>query len=132
MLYWLQDLAKKSPKFAAIDKKVGTEGFKFVGLLRLSPLLPMAVSNYLYGLTGLQFKDYMLGSWLGMLPGTAWYVMAGSGGRTALKDGLDEGVAGGGLVLGLGVACSIVTASYVTNIIKSAIDSSEVDPEDTD
>lgn len=126
----VEDLAQKSPKFAAIDKKVGTEGFKFVGLLRLSPLLPMAVSNYLYGLTGLKFKDYILGSWLGMLPGTTWYVMAGSVGRTALKDGLGEGVAGGGLVLGLGVACSIVTASYVTNVIKSAIDSSDPDPEE--
>lgn len=38
-------------------------------LLRLSPLLPLAASNYLYGLTSVDLGSYVLGSWLGMLPG---------------------------------------------------------------
>lgn len=46
-------------------------------LLRLSPLLPLALSNYLYGLTSVDFVPYVLGSWLGMLPGTIAYVSAG-------------------------------------------------------
>lgn len=36
-----------------------------VTLLRLSPLLPLAASNYLYGLTSLSLGQYVLGSWLG-------------------------------------------------------------------
>ena len=47
-------------------------------LLRLSPLLPLALSNYLYGLTSVDFAPYVLGSWLGMLPGTFAYVSAGA------------------------------------------------------
>ena len=43
--------ANKNPKFAAIDKAIGKDGFRVVALLRLSPLLPLAASNYLYGLT---------------------------------------------------------------------------------
>jgi uncharacterized membrane protein YdjX (TVP38/TMEM64 family) len=39
-----------------------------VTLLRLSPLLPLAISNYLYGLTSVDLGSYVLGSWLGMLP----------------------------------------------------------------
>jgi len=39
----------KNPKFAAIDRAIGKDGFRVVALLRLSPLLPLAASNYLYG-----------------------------------------------------------------------------------
>lgn len=45
--------------------------------MRLSPLLPLAASNYLYGLTSVALVPYILGSWLGMLPGTLAYVSAG-------------------------------------------------------
>ena len=47
-------------------------------LLRLSPLLPLALSNYLYGLTSVDLTSYVLGSWAGMLPGTIAYVAAGA------------------------------------------------------
>jgi uncharacterized membrane protein YdjX (TVP38/TMEM64 family) len=70
-------IAAKNPKWAAIDKAIGRDGFKFVTLLRLSPLLPLAASNYLYGLTSVELGPYVLGSWLGMLPGTWAYVGAG-------------------------------------------------------
>jgi len=48
-----------------------------VTLLRLSPLLPLALSNYFYGLTSVDLASYVAGSWLGMLPGTVLYVIAG-------------------------------------------------------
>jgi len=47
----VRKFAYKSSKFAAIDKAIGRDSLKFVTLLRLSPLLPLAASNYLYGLT---------------------------------------------------------------------------------
>lgn len=39
--------ASTNPKFAAIDRAIGRDGFRVVVLLRLSPLLPLAASNYL-------------------------------------------------------------------------------------
>jgi hypothetical protein len=65
-------LAYKNKRFAAIDRAISRNGLKFVTLLRLSPLLPLAVSNYLYGLTSVDLGSYVLGSWLGMLPGE-WF-----------------------------------------------------------
>ena len=71
------ELAKGNKSFAAIDRAIGKDSFKVVLLLRLSPLLPLAASNYLYGLTSVGLLPYVLGSWLGMLPGTLAYVSAG-------------------------------------------------------
>ena len=53
-------------------------------LLRLSPLLPFALSNYLYGLTSVPLNEYAAGSFLGMIPGTVAYVAAGTVGKKLL------------------------------------------------
>ena len=74
VLCQIQGLAKDNPKFAAVDRAIGRQSLKVVTLLRLSPLLPLALSNYLYGLTSVDLGSYVLGSWLGMLPGTIAYV----------------------------------------------------------
>ena len=54
-------LAKDNKKFLAIDKAIGADGFRVVTLLRLSPLLPFSLGNYLYGLTSVQLGPYVLG-----------------------------------------------------------------------
>ncbi len=56
--------ARKNKKFAAIDRAIGNNSFKFVTLLRLSPLLPLAASNYLYGLTSVGLRPYIFGTLL--------------------------------------------------------------------
>jgi uncharacterized membrane protein YdjX (TVP38/TMEM64 family) len=74
--------ARKNAKFAAIDRAIGKEGWKVVALLRLSPLVPFSLSNYLYGLTSLEFLPYVATSWIAMLPATVLYVYLGAAGRT--------------------------------------------------
>jgi uncharacterized membrane protein YdjX (TVP38/TMEM64 family) len=78
-------MVKDNKKFLAIDKVIGEDGFRVVTLLRLSPLLPFSIGNYLYGLTSVKLLPYILGSWLGMLPGTWAYVSAGATGRAFIK-----------------------------------------------
>lgn len=65
-------------RFQAVDRAVGREGFKIVALLRLSPLFPFTIGNYALGLTRVRLRDYVLASWIGMLPGTVLYVYLGS------------------------------------------------------
>ena len=72
------ELAQGNAKFKAVDRAIGRNGFKVVTLLRLSPLLPLALSNYFYGLTSVDLPSYVAASWLGMLPGTILYVTAGA------------------------------------------------------
>lgn len=54
-------VAQNNPKFLAIDKAVGADGFRVVTLLRLSPLLPFSLGNYLYRLTSIELGPYVLG-----------------------------------------------------------------------
>ncbi|MBF2077061.1 MAG: TVP38/TMEM64 family protein [Synechococcales cyanobacterium T60_A2020_003] len=74
---WIAKKIAGNPKFAAIDKAVGREGFKIVLLTRLSPVFPFNLLNYALGLTSVSLKDYGMG-FIGMIPGTIMYVYAGS------------------------------------------------------
>lgn len=70
------------PKFEAVDRAASEGGFTIVLLLRLSPIFPYNVQNYVWGTTGVSTRDYALASWIGMLPGTLLYVWLGAGART--------------------------------------------------
>jgi uncharacterized membrane protein YdjX (TVP38/TMEM64 family) len=117
--------AAGSPKFTAVDRAVGRNGFKVVTLLRLSPLLPLAASSYLYGLTSVDLGAYVAGSWLGMLPGTVAYVAAGSYGVELLAGG--EGGGGGPQPwqVGLGLALSAASIAYVGKLAAAALEAEE-------
>ncbi|CAL1409808.1 unnamed protein product [Linum trigynum] len=119
-------LVEGNKKFLAIDKAIGENGFRVVTLLRLSPLLPFSLGNYLYGLTSVKFVPYVMGSWLGMLPGTWAYVSAGAFGRAIIQEETEIGLTGGGnygqlLTLGLGLLATALAAAYVTRLAKDAV-----------
>lgn len=117
-------LVEGNKKFLAIDRAIGENSFKIVTLLRLSPLLPFSLGNYLYGLTSVEFVPYVLGSWLGMLPGTWAYVSAGALGRAIIEDGSASALGGGGngvWTLGFGLLFTVVAAAYVTRLAKDAL-----------
>lgn len=86
-LVQVRSWAEKSKQFRAMNRMIERNGFKVVTLVRLSPLLPLALSNYLYGVTNVSLTSYMLGSWLGMLPTTLVYVTAGRLSKTAFLEG---------------------------------------------
>ncbi|KAL6269074.1 hypothetical protein ACE6H2_025985 [Prunus campanulata] len=77
----IRKVVEGNKKSLAMDKAIGENRFGVVTLLRWSPLLPFSLGNYLYRFT------YVLGSWLGMLPGTWAYVSAGAFGRAIIEMG---------------------------------------------
>jgi len=109
--------AKAYPKFAAIDKAIGEQGWKIIGLLRLSPAIPFSIGNYLYGTTSVAFWPYVLVSWIAMLPGTLVYVYLGYIG----------GAQGGGrspgqwALLIAGLVATVAVTVYVTYLAKKAM-----------
>ena len=75
---WVERTIATDPRFRAIDLAVEHEGWKIVGLLRLSPVVPFNLLNYAFGVTRVRLRDYVVASWAGMLPGTVLYVYLGS------------------------------------------------------
>jgi len=83
---FVEDKLKDFPKFAKIDKAIGREGFKLMLLLRLSPVFPFALSNYLYGASSINFPAFFGGTLLGFAPGTLAYVYTGYVGKALTGD----------------------------------------------
>lgn len=53
-------------------------------LVRLSPIFPFALSNYLYGATSIEFWPFIFGTLLGFAPGTLAYVYTGQVGKSLI------------------------------------------------
>jgi uncharacterized membrane protein YdjX (TVP38/TMEM64 family) len=121
---WIAAKVSQNKKFEAIDLAVGDQGLKIVLLTRLSPIFPLNLLNYGFGLTKVDFWKYALGSWLGMLPGTVMYVYFGAGLRSiteAAAGEVETGIAGRvffwiGLVLFIGITL------FITRIAQNALE----------
>lgn len=62
----------------SLDKKLYTNGFKVMFLLRIIPIVPFNALNYTAGLTKISMKNYSLASFLGMMPASMLYVYFGA------------------------------------------------------
>lgn len=60
------------------------EGWRFVALLRLVPVIPFTLLNYALGLTRIRLSHYLLATALFMAPATVAYTYLGAAGRAAL------------------------------------------------
>lgn len=126
--YLARDLVERrlagNPRFAAIDRAIGTQGRKIVLLLRLSPVFPFNLLNYALGLTRVRFADYFVAS-IGMLPGTLLYVyygkVAGDVARLAGGAPVERGPEYYG-VLALGLLATVVVTTLVTRTARRALE----------
>ncbi|CAD7702928.1 unnamed protein product [Ostreobium quekettii] len=75
---WVAARTRNFKVWQGIEAAVEDEGWKIVGLLRLAPLIPYNALNYALGLTAVKFWHYFIASSIGILPGTALYVVIGS------------------------------------------------------
>jgi uncharacterized membrane protein YdjX (TVP38/TMEM64 family) len=63
---------------------VGERGFKLLVLIRLSPIFPFSISNYIYGASSIDFPSYFWGTLLGFTPSTFAYVYTGMVGKEVM------------------------------------------------
>lgn len=84
---------------------VEAEGWRFVALVRLVPVVPFNLANYALGLTRIPLGQYVLTTTAAMLPGTAGYAWLGHAGRSALVGGEEAALRYG--LLGLAALAAI-------------------------
>lgn len=82
---WIADRLKG--RWQAMDAEIRQGGMFYMFAIRLLPIIPYGLVNFAAGLTSIRFRDYLLGTVLGTVPGVLPFVMIGSSGLTALQTG---------------------------------------------
>jgi uncharacterized membrane protein YdjX (TVP38/TMEM64 family)/rhodanese-related sulfurtransferase len=86
---------------------VDAEGWRFVAFVRLVPLFPFNLSNYVLGLTRIPLHHYVIATLVCMAPGAVAYTWLGHAGRGALTGEADT-VRYGLLAFGLLAAIALL------------------------
>jgi uncharacterized membrane protein YdjX (TVP38/TMEM64 family) len=68
-------------RLAPLMRGAEQEGWRFVAFVRLVPLFPFNLVNYLFGLTPIGLREYVLASFLSMAPVAFAYTYLGYAGR---------------------------------------------------
>ncbi|GMH08394.1 hypothetical protein Nepgr_010234 [Nepenthes gracilis] len=115
---------KDYSKFRAVAVAIQRSGFKIVLLLRLVPVLPFNMLNYFLSVTPVPLWEYILASWLGMMPMTLALVYCG----TTLKDisdvtdGWHKFSLSRWVFLISGLVVSVILMICVAKVAKNALD----------
>ncbi len=117
----IEDFSRRNPRFSAIDQAIGQQGWKIVGLLRLSPLIPFNLSNYLYGITSVRFSAYVVVSAICMIPGTLLYAYLGAIGKASITGGVTQRSPWQYVLLAIGLVATGVVTIFVSRIARNAL-----------
>lgn len=108
-----------SPRFHAIEQAVGERGWKMIALLRLSPIVPFTLTNYLIGLTEIEFWPYVLVTWIAMMPATFLYVYFGYVGRAAATG--HHRTPGQWTMVAVSLAATVALTVYISVVARRAV-----------
>ena len=112
----VQEKVKEKPKFAAVNEAIRDEGWRVVGLLRLSPALPFSLQNWFLGVTPVGFWPAQIATFFGIMPGTLLYVWIGS-----LGNDTGEASTLRYVVFGIGIAVTLLITVIVTRKAKAKL-----------
>ena len=109
----------------AVEQAVTNEGLKITLLMRLTVVVPQNLSSYMLSATPLSLRDFALGTFVGLMPVTAFQVYLGSSVESAI-----ELVSGNGAVRGplawiapaLGGVFTLVAIAWSSRIARRALD----------
>jgi uncharacterized membrane protein YdjX (TVP38/TMEM64 family) len=107
---------RSRPRLRAIDAAIAEGGWRVVLLLRLSPLVPFSLSNYLYGVTPVRAGPYLAATAAGMVPGIVVYTYIGwvAGARL---EGRERSPLEWGL-LALGLVATLAASALLTRLAR--------------
>jgi uncharacterized membrane protein YdjX (TVP38/TMEM64 family) len=114
-------IVARYPASARFDEAVATEGWRFVCLMRMSPVMPFAATSYGLGLTRIGQRAYLLGT-LASLPALFGYVALGAFGRAGLAAGHGQAGPLQWLLPVFGVAALVVAVWRLKRLVQPTPD----------
>lgn len=84
----VQAMTRRRLVWRAFERAVSEGGWRIVGLVRLSPVLPFNLQNYFFGITRIPFRHYLPATLLGIVPGTTVNVSLATAGHAMSVDGM--------------------------------------------
>ena len=104
---------------ARMDRAITRDGWRTVCLLRVSPVMPFALTSYALGLTGLKTSHYILGT-LAALPALAGYVVLGWLGRLGARHAADGLSMLQAVLIGIGILATLAMIVHVGRMLRRA------------
>jgi uncharacterized membrane protein YdjX (TVP38/TMEM64 family) len=115
----VEALRHDHPRFESIYEAISKHGPILVFLIRLNPLLPFGVLNYLFTIPKLDFRKYLLCSFLGMTPDIMFYLYVGQVGKGMLEN--EGGPAFWSyVIIGSAIATTVIAALIINRVIRKA------------
>jgi uncharacterized membrane protein YdjX (TVP38/TMEM64 family) len=120
---WLEGKLATHPRFLAIDRAIGEQGFKIVFLVRLATIVPYDLTSYLFGVTKVRWGRFLLGTWLGRLPEIVVFAYLGSTAKNLADVASGRIAVDGGkqFLMWLGLAAMVAVAIMVARIARRAL-----------
>lgn len=117
---WIERLMSRSKFAERLDEALEGEGWHFVFLLRISPVMPFALTSYGFGLTRIRQRDYLIGT-LASLPAMASYVGLGAAGRQGMEMSLTTASPMQWFLLVVGILALLLAAWRTGAVVKKAM-----------
>gem|GEM_PF-605080 len=109
-------------RLVALVGAVSERDWRIVALIRLSPILPFGVQNYLLAVTDIRPVPYALATAAAILPSSALYVYLGRLGHTVGQDAsLGDTGAVRWVLLALGIVATLLTVREVSRRARRAL-----------
>ena len=126
---WVVAKFARNANFQALDNAVERDGWKIVGLIRLSPAFPFIPLNFVFGLTKIPFWHFYFVTLFALVPNTSLFVYLGSliGDIAALGT---RPIATGRMkwvVAAVGLISTIIVTGLVTRIVRRALTKARVE-----
>ncbi len=116
----IERLLSRRPRLARLDASLAQENWRFVCLLRVSPVMPFAATSYTLGLLSVSERDYLLGT-LAALPALLGYVCLGG----LIRSGFDSEAHSAGVfrmvLLGVGGLATALLTLQVGRLVRRTL-----------
>lgn len=114
----VQWFCQRYPFTRGMEAAFQNRGFWLVLLMRQSPVIPFSAQNYLFGMLGTRIPDYLIGSAIGLIPGTVAKVIVFENARTAIDTGPDGSTLA---MTALGVAATILVMCILARAVRAEL-----------